>query len=87
MGAAAVSAATAHLEAITDIHITDDQMGLEEAVVGLKAYKEVDERMVQLWHNLDTAVMSPRMNIAAKSLPSIKHDNVSRRFQLLTGVC
>lgn len=62
-------------------------MSLAEAVIGLKAYKEVDERMVQLWHNLDTAIMRPRMNLAAQSLPSIKQNNVGFRCSLLTGAC
>jgi centromere/kinetochore protein ZW10 len=36
-------------------------MSLTDAVVGLQAYKEVDERMEQFWHNLDAAILSPRM--------------------------
>lgn len=62
-------------------------MSLAEAVIGLKAYKEVDERMVQLWHSLDTAIMGPRMNLTARSLPSIKQNNVSHEISLITGVC
>ena len=65
------------------MYVSDDQMSLAEAVIGLKAYKEVEERMVQLWHNLDTAVMSPRMDLAAQSLPSVKQDNVSFRCSLV----
>ncbi|KAI5461622.1 hypothetical protein BGZ63DRAFT_424497 [Mariannaea sp. PMI_226] len=42
--------------------IEDEQMGLSDAVVGLRAYKEVEERMEQLWRNVDAAVVSPRMN-------------------------
>ena len=60
-------------------------MSLAEAVVGLKAYKEIEERMVQLWHNLDTAIMSPRMSLGAQSLPSIKQDNVSHECSSLMG--
>ena len=47
-------------------------MTLEDAVVGLKAYKEVDERMEQLWRNVDAAVVSPRMDTKATSLPKIQ---------------
>ncbi|KAH7318194.1 hypothetical protein B0I35DRAFT_478725 [Stachybotrys elegans] len=51
--------------------LPDEQMTLDDAVVGLKAYKEVDERMEQLWHNIDAAVVSPRME-SSTSLRSVK---------------
>lgn len=41
-------------------------MNLSDAVIGLRAYKEVDERMEQLWRHLDSAIVSPRM---ATNLP------------------
>lgn len=47
-------------------------MSLEDAAIGLQAYKEVDERMEQLWHNLDTAVVSPRMDTMRSNIPGIK---------------
>lgn len=47
-------------------------MSLEDAAIGLQAYKEVDERMEQLWHNLDAAVVSPRMDAMRSSIPGIK---------------
>lgn len=65
------------MNASFNTRIIGDQLSLAEAVVGLKAYKEVEERMVQLWHNVDTAIISPRMNLTAQSLPSIKQGNVS----------
>lgn len=46
-------------------------MSLDDAVIGLKAYKEVDERMEQLWHNLDAAVVSPRMDATRSTIPGI----------------
>lgn len=49
----------------------DGKMTLAEAAVGLKAYKESDERLEQLWHNLDTSVVSPRMDYTATSLRAI----------------
>ncbi|KAK0760354.1 hypothetical protein N5P37_007437 [Trichoderma harzianum] len=52
----------------------DEKMILEDAVIGLKAYKEVDERMEQLWHNLDAAVVSPRMDTTRSNTPGIKVD-------------
>ncbi|KAM0252783.1 hypothetical protein ACHAQJ_007571 [Trichoderma viride] len=50
----------------------DEKMSLEDATIGLKAYKEVDERMEQLWHNLDAAVVSPRMDVTRTNIPGIK---------------
>lgn len=49
-------------------------MNLSDAVVGLQAYKEVDERMEQLWRNLDAAIISPRMNVKNDTLPTIQVD-------------
>ncbi|PTB42349.1 uncharacterized protein TrAFT101_008559 [Trichoderma asperellum] len=50
----------------------DEKMSLEDAAIGLQAYKEVDERMEQLWHNLDAAVVSPRMNALRSNSAGIK---------------
>jgi centromere/kinetochore protein ZW10 len=47
-------------------------MTLEDAVIGLKAYKEVDERMEQFWRNLDAAIVSPRMDTKAGSCPRVQ---------------
>jgi centromere/kinetochore protein ZW10 len=52
--------------------LLDEKMTLEDAAIGLKAYKEVDERMEQLWHNLDAAVVSPRMDATRSNVPGIK---------------
>lgn len=46
-------------------------MSLSDAVVGLKAYKEVDERMEQLWRNVDGAVVARRMDPLQDTLPSV----------------
>ncbi|RKL41838.1 hypothetical protein BFJ72_g5178 [Fusarium proliferatum] len=54
--------------------VEDEQMNLSDAVVGLQAYKEVDERMEQLWRNLDAAVISPRMDVKNDTLPTIQAD-------------
>ncbi|KAM4066481.1 centromere/kinetochore zw10 domain-containing protein [Hirsutella rhossiliensis] len=50
----------------------EDNMTLNDAVIGLKAYKETDERMEQLWRNLDAAIVSPRMNNSASTVPAVK---------------
>lgn len=47
-------------------------MSLPDAVTGLKAYKEVDERMEQLWRNIDAAIVLPRMTNNSSSLPRIR---------------
>lgn len=51
-----------------------EAMSLSDAVVGLQAYKEVDQRMAQLWHDIDLAIVGPRMNIGNKTLPAITSD-------------
>ncbi|KAK1835941.1 Centromere/kinetochore protein zw10 [Podospora conica] len=52
----------------------DEPMNLSDAVVGLKAYKEVDQRSKQLWQDVDRAVLIPRMEISQTSLPAIHVD-------------
>lgn len=47
-------------------------MTLKDAVIGLQAYKEVDERMEQFWRNLDAAIVTPRMDTKSRSLPKIQ---------------
>ncbi|KAJ4148582.1 hypothetical protein LMH87_003046 [Akanthomyces muscarius] len=49
----------------------DGKMSLADASIGLKAYKEVDERLEQLWHNLNTSIVMPRMDYHATSLRGI----------------
>ncbi|KJK94719.1 hypothetical protein H633G_01436 [Metarhizium anisopliae BRIP 53284] len=46
-------------------------MTLSDAVIGLKAYKETDERMEQLWRNLDGSLISPRMDKTKQPAPSV----------------
>ncbi|OTB18863.1 hypothetical protein K445DRAFT_314710 [Daldinia sp. EC12] len=50
----------------------DEQMSLADAVVGLKAYKELDQRMTSFWHGIDQAIVGPRTNIEAQELPGIQ---------------
>lgn len=47
-------------------------MNLTDSVIGLMAYKEVDERMEQLWRNVDAAIVSPRMDTRSSTLPGIQ---------------
>ncbi|KAJ3947035.1 ribosome biogenesis protein ytm1 [Colletotrichum fioriniae] len=52
--------------------LDDEQMTLPEAIIGLQAYKEVEDRMSKLWHDVDKAIVFPRMDTQASSLPSIR---------------
>jgi len=52
-------------------------MSLEDAVIGLKAYKEVDQRTSRLWQDINQAVLLPRLDIAAGTVPGIHTDDVS----------
>ncbi|KAF4970002.1 hypothetical protein FSARC_2905 [Fusarium sarcochroum] len=54
--------------------VEDEQMSLTDAVIGLQAYKEVDERMEQLWRNVDAAIISPRMDVRNDTFPAIQAD-------------
>ncbi|ROW09099.1 hypothetical protein VPNG_05740 [Cytospora leucostoma] len=51
-----------------------EAMNLSDAVIGLQAYKEVDQRMAQLWHDIDQAIVGPRMDIDNTALPAITTD-------------
>ncbi|RYO93816.1 hypothetical protein DL766_005098 [Monosporascus sp. MC13-8B] len=60
----------------------DEPMSLSDAVIGLKAYKEVNQRMALLWHSVDEAIISPRTDLNNSNLPSIITDYVSLPNQL-----
>ncbi|KAK3308877.1 uncharacterized protein B0T15DRAFT_525577 [Chaetomium strumarium] len=49
----------------------DEPMSLEDVVVGLKAYKEVDQRMDRLWQDINKAILLPRMKITRDTLPAL----------------
>ncbi|KAH6845410.1 hypothetical protein B0I37DRAFT_406934 [Chaetomium sp. MPI-CAGE-AT-0009] len=49
----------------------DEPMSLEDAVIGLRAYKEVDERMSRLWQDINEVILLPRMDISKETLPGI----------------
>ncbi|KAL2133111.1 hypothetical protein VTI74DRAFT_2913 [Chaetomium olivicolor] len=49
----------------------DEPMSLEDAVIGLKAYKEVDQRLSRLWQDINSAILVPRMDITRDPLPGI----------------
>ncbi|KAI5865603.1 hypothetical protein GGS23DRAFT_559980 [Durotheca rogersii] len=55
----------------------NEQMNVGDAVAGLTAYKEADQRMGLFWQDLDTAILGPRTNIGAHELPRIQRENSS----------
>ncbi|KAI1496795.1 hypothetical protein F5X99DRAFT_421857 [Biscogniauxia marginata] len=58
----------------------DEQMNLVDAVIGLKAYKEVDQRMAILWHSLDDALIGPRTSPENQELSAVRAEDVSFEF-------
>lgn len=57
--------------------IVDEPMSLEDAVIGLKAYKEVDQRMDRLWQEVNRAILLPRLDITRDTLPKLHAEDVS----------
>ncbi|KAI1821847.1 hypothetical protein F4861DRAFT_551303 [Xylaria intraflava] len=55
----------------------DEQMTLADAVIGLKAYKEVDQRMAVFWQGLDEALIRPRTSLEGQDLAAIRVENSS----------
>ncbi|KAI1125905.1 hypothetical protein F5Y10DRAFT_222981 [Nemania abortiva] len=53
----------------------DEEMSLSDAVIGLKAYKEVDKRMAVLWQGLDEILVRPRTSVEDSDLPTIRVEN------------
>ncbi|KAI0977080.1 hypothetical protein F4678DRAFT_1295 [Xylaria arbuscula] len=53
----------------------NEQMSLADAVVGLKAYKEVDHRMTVFWKSLDQVLISPRTTPQPGDIPTIQAKN------------
>ncbi|EPE02925.1 centromere kinetochore protein [Ophiostoma piceae UAMH 11346] len=69
---AALVAVDADKHSLTISQARDDEpMSLADAVVGFKAYKEVDSRMAALWHALDAAVVGPRMDLSKAARPAL----------------
>lgn len=56
--------------------VKGEHMALTEAVKGLKAYNEIEKRATDLWHDLDAAIITPRMNILQENIPGISADDV-----------
>ncbi|KAI0525504.1 hypothetical protein F5B22DRAFT_590218 [Xylaria bambusicola] len=60
----------------------DEQLSLADAVIGLKAYKEVDKRMLVFWKDLDRVLLGPRTVLRRGDVPTIIVENSALR---LTG--
>ncbi|KAI1305742.1 hypothetical protein F5Y03DRAFT_150497 [Xylaria venustula] len=53
----------------------DEQMSLADAVIGLQAYKEVDNRMAVFWKALDQVLIGPRTNPQLEEIPTIRAES------------
>ncbi|KAI1199952.1 hypothetical protein F5X97DRAFT_321966 [Nemania serpens] len=53
----------------------DEQMSLSDAVIGLKAYREVDKRMEALWQGLNQILIRPRTSLEHGDPPAIRVEN------------
>ncbi|KXJ93324.1 hypothetical protein Micbo1qcDRAFT_232884 [Microdochium bolleyi] len=62
-------------------NVQDEPMSLSDAVIGLKAYKEVDQRMALLWHALDKAIVLPRTSAKGQSLPTVEQEDATLKLQ------
>ncbi|KAH8664559.1 hypothetical protein BX600DRAFT_541146 [Xylariales sp. PMI_506] len=58
----------------------DEPMSLSEAHIGLKAYKELDQRMAIFWRSLDEAIIGPRTSLRSDSLPGVSTDGTTLRL-------
>ncbi|EKD13112.1 centromere kinetochore protein [Drepanopeziza brunnea f. sp. 'multigermtubi' MB_m1] len=47
-------------------------MDIDQAIIGLKAYKELDQAAKKFWEDLDDVILKPRTNLSAGSIPSIQ---------------
>ncbi|KAH7306101.1 centromere/kinetochore protein-like protein zw10 [Rhexocercosporidium sp. MPI-PUGE-AT-0058] len=56
--------------------VPGDTTNIDQAVIGLKAYKELDDAAKKLWGDLDEVVLKPRTNLQTGTMPTIKaHGN------------
>ncbi|PBP25192.1 centromere kinetochore protein [Diplocarpon rosae] len=44
---------------------------INQAIIGLKAYKELDQAAKKLWEDLDEVILKPRTDLQIRSIPSI----------------
>jgi centromere/kinetochore protein ZW10 len=57
---------------------TDEPTTLEQAVLGLKAYKELDNVAKLFSESLDSIILRPRTNLIVGSIPNIETTSVSQ---------
>ena len=60
-----------------------EAMTLADAVIGFKAYKELDHRTGQLWQDVNRAVILPRLDLTRERLPGICIDGVCHSAPLI----
>jgi len=52
--------------------IPGDTTNLSQAVIGLKAFKELDDAAKKLWEDIDDVILKPRTNLQSGSIPTIQ---------------
>ncbi|KAG4438487.1 hypothetical protein IFR05_006010 [Cadophora sp. M221] len=52
--------------------VPGDTTTIDQAVIGLKAYKELDDAAKKLWEDLDNVILRPRTNLQAGTMPNIQ---------------
>lgn len=57
--------------------LTGNSTTIDQAVIGLKAYKELDETAKQMWEDLDDIILRPRTDLRLASIPSVRISGVS----------
>jgi centromere/kinetochore protein ZW10 len=57
--------------------LQDDSMDINNAIIIMKAYKELDDRIEQFSKGLEDAIITRRINLKLNSLPSIEIQGVS----------
>ena len=55
-------------------------MNISQAVIGLKAFKELDDAARKLWEDIDDVILKPRTNLQSGSIPTIQIQGVSRHL-------
>ncbi|KAH6694901.1 centromere/kinetochore protein-like protein zw10 [Leptodontidium sp. MPI-SDFR-AT-0119] len=52
--------------------VPGDTTTIDQAVIGLKAYKQLDDAAKKLWEDLDNVILKPRTNLQTGTMPNIQ---------------
>ncbi|KAI6708496.1 hypothetical protein JHW43_008968 [Diplocarpon mali] len=58
-------------QALIHIDLDGNPTDINQAIIGLRAYKELDQAAKKLWEDLDEVILKPRTNLQVGSIPSI----------------